>query len=239
METFRLETSQNVALEYSIASIGDRILAYFLDALFASVYFILLVSIFSSNIFNLNIWSIFLLLPVGFYHFIFETFFNGYSPGKMIMQIRVFKADGSQLTIGSCFIRWIFRLIDITMFMGGIAVLVLIINGKGQRLGDLVASTTVLRVPRKAGLEQTSWMQVDENYEVQFYQVELLSDKDIRIIREVLDVSSKHSDALTSFKLLKEAREAIEVKTSIRSDLSDREFLRTIIKDYNAFHLAR
>lgn len=236
METFNLSTSQNVSLEFKIASVADRILAYILDIIILGLTSLIFSLVISLTAFGFSEWMLLLFLPVLFYHLLFEVFFNGQSLGKMIMGIRVVKTDGSQLTIGSCFIRWIFQLIDILLLGGAVAILVIIINGKGQRLGDLAASTTVLKINKQGKLENTIWTEIEETYEIKFPQVQLLGDRDIQVVREVLAVSYKNGYNDTTAQLVKNTRDAICEKTSITSDLNDRNFLLTIVKDYNALH---
>lgn len=236
MENFHLTTSQNVSLEYKIASVADRMLAYMLDITFHIVTALVFVFIVTILKLEYAYWMWVLFLPLFFYHFLFEIFFNGQSLGKMIMRIRVVKTDGSPLTLGSCFIRWSFRLIDITLVGGSLAVLTIIINGKGQRLGDIAASTTLLKTSNQGSLENTIWTEVKENYEICFPQVERLSEKDIQTIKDVLLVTRKQGRNLTTANLRKTVRRAIFEKTGISSELNDRDFLGTILKDYNALH---
>src|SRR5690554_3174882 len=180
METIELNTTQNVSLQFPVASIADRILAFFFDAVFMGLYAILVGLILSSWLGLETLGIMFLLSPVFFYHLIFEVFFNGQSPGKRIMNIRVFKSNGSHLTAGSCFIRWIFRFVDIAITSGALATLIVIVNGKGQRLGDIAAGTTVLKTTKKSTFHQTLWMDVEDNYQPRFPEAENLTDKDVQ-----------------------------------------------------------
>jgi uncharacterized RDD family membrane protein YckC len=235
METFNLSTSQNVALEFKIASVGDRILAFMLDVFILGAIGLGL-GLLITQLATATPWMLVLLLPVLFYHLIFEVLFNGQSLGKMILGIRVVKTDGSQLTFGTCFIRWIFRLVDVTLMGGAVAVLFIIVTGKGQRLGDLAASTTVLKTSKTENIGPTIWAEVEESYEVRFPQAERLSEKDIKTITEVLLVSYKNSNNETSSELVQKTRNAIAEKTLITSELNDRNFLITLVKDFNAIH---
>lgn len=236
METYQLNTSQNVTLEYPIASVGDRLLSTLLDQLIGGIYLLGALIIFVQLDIDFAIWQLIFLIPIFLYHFLFELLFNGQSPGKMILRTKVIKTDGSALTAGSCFIRWIFRLVDITLFMGAIAVLIIILNGKGQRLGDLAAATTVLKLPRKKDLKTSIWQEIEDNYEPQFRQVEYLSDEDIRTVKEVLEISERQKDENKKEKIQRKTSLAIAKKIGVESNLPDTEFLKTIIKDYNAIH---
>lgn len=236
METFNLSTSQNVSLEFRIASVGDRMLACLLDFLIIGITALVILLVITQAGIDFSPWMLIMLLPVLFYHFLFEILFNGQSLGKMIMGIRVVKTEGSQLTIGSCFIRWIFRLVDVTMMGGAVAVLVIIINGRGQRLGDLAASTTVLKTTDKGRIENTIWTEIEDGYQIRFHEVERLSEKDIQIIKDVLLTAYKNEYNETTSALLRNTRKAVNEKTGITSDLRDMPFLATMIKDFNAIH---
>ncbi len=236
METFNINTSQNVTLQFRIASVGDRILAFMLDVVILGISALAVTLTFSQTGIGFSLWMIIFIFPVVFYHFLFESLFNGQSPGKMIMGIRVVKIDGSQLSLGTCFIRWIFRLIDVTLLGGGIAVLLIIISGKGQRLGDMAASTTVLKTSPPIKLDNTVWTDIEESYQPKFVEVDKLTDRDIQIIKEVLNEVEKSGSNYTTSTLLQETRKAIAEKTGIVSDLNNRDFLITVVKDFNAVY---
>ncbi|MFW6042972.1 MAG: RDD family protein [Marinilabiliaceae bacterium] len=240
METIELNTTQNVSLEFPVASIADRILAYLVDMLVIGTY-ALAIGLGLLNWLDLPMagWMLLLFIPVLCYHLIFEMFFNGQSPGKRLLNIKIFKSDGRHLSAGSCFIRWIFRLADITFTSGALAIIMIIVNGKGQRLGDIAAGTTVLKIKNKNHIHQTLWMEVEENYQPRFPEAERLSDQDVQTIKEVLQTTADVNNRPDRYEeLLSKARQAIERKTHTQSELSDREYLTTMIKDYNAFHQA-
>ncbi len=237
METIQLDTTQNVSLEFPVASVADRILAYLLDLIIMGVYALAVVL-------TIVVWlgiddgilTFIFLFPILFYHFLFEVFFHGQSPGKRMMNIRVFKADGTQLTAGSCFVRWIFRLADVTISSGAIATIFIIVNGKGQRLGDIAAGTTILKTSRKHTFQQTLWAEVEDQYEPRYPEAETLSDQDVQLIQEVIHTTTSHNRPDTYMQLLTNTREAIEKKTNTMAHQSDIEYLRTMVKDYNACH---
>lgn len=238
METIELNTTQNVSLEFPVASVADRILACLLDLAIIGIY-ALIMSVVLLNWLNLptNWGIIFLVLPLPFYHLFFEMIFNGQSVGKRVLSIRVFRSDGGQLTLASCFIRWIFRLADITLTSGALGTITIILNGKGQRLGDIAAGTTVLKTVKTRDFKQTVWMHVDENYQPRFPEAERLSDKDVQTIKEVLHATNDSQHRPDTYnQLLSNTREAVERKTNTRSKLPDTDYLTVMIKDYNACH---
>lgn len=237
METLHLNTTQNVSLEFPVASVADRILAWLLDMLIMGVYALAIMLIFVAWLqMDAEIMLFLFFLPLPFYHFLFELLFQGQSPGKKMMKIKVFKADGSQLTPGSCFIRWIFRLFDITATSGALATIFIIVNGKSQRLGDIAAGTTILKTSSKHTFQHTLWTEVEENYEPRYPEAEILSDQDVQLIQEVIQTTTGNNRPDTYVQLLANTREAIEQKTNTIADKSDIEYLRTMVKDYNACH---
>src|SRR5688572_22331656 len=113
MQTVRVRTTQNVFIDYTLASIGDRILAYLIDRIILILYSVSLFAVMAqANVNNVWIWIIFFGLPWLFYSLLFEILMNGQTPGKRVMNIQVVKLDGTQATIGSYLLRWIFALVD-------------------------------------------------------------------------------------------------------------------------------
>lgn len=151
---------------------------------------------------------------------------------KKIMKMRVVKLDGTQAGIGSYFLRWILTLIDYSFF-GAVGIITLMMNGKGQRLGDLAANTTVVKLKAETKLDDTILTATPVNYDVKFPQVSALTDKDIAIIKSVLDMNYKNPDIYLYNQMLQKTKAAVENKTGITSTLHPLTFLDTVLKDYN------
>lgn len=241
-----IETSQHVKLNYEPAGIGERVLAFFLDAFFLFVYYLVVVWIFGmvvtsgegSTPSDMPVWSLFLVLvlPMMLYHLLCEVLWKGYSIGKKIVGIRVVKIDGTRADLGGYLVRWLFRILEITMTSGVVAFVTILLNGKGQRLGDIVGKTCVIKERTKVKLDQTLFSELEENYEPVFMQASELKDKDVRIIRDVLEAKDDY-DRDTWFVMLQRARKLTEERLGIsRAEMNAEQFLKTIIKDYNAIH---
>lgn len=242
-----IETTQHVKLNYEAAGVGERILAFFLDAFFIGVYYLVVIWVWgyitnlgssSSDIESSPVWILYvvLIIPVLTYHLISEVVSNGYSLGKKIVGIRVVKIDGTRATISGYLLRWLFRLVEITMTSGVLAFVAIIMNGKGQRIGDILGKTCVIKERKKVKLDNTLFSRVSDAYEPRFKQVAELTDKDIRIIKEVLD-SRSHYEYDNWFLMLQKTRKKIEDRLGISDHgMKGEEFLETVIKDYNAIH---
>jgi uncharacterized RDD family membrane protein YckC len=233
MENIAIQTSQNIAIEQNIASIGERIAAAALDYLFYFIYFITVSFITAASQTPLIMGV--MMSPVILYHLICELAMNGQSWGKKIMKIKVMKIDGTQATFLSYFIRWIFRLIDIAFLFGSVATVVIILNGKGQRLGDIVANTTVIRLKEKS-LKDTIYTILPDDYSLVFTQVNKLSDTDIYTVKEVLDFMNASRHGYESQEMAIKAKKALETKMGIQSDMQSGKFLVTLLRDYNYIH---
>lgn len=235
MDNFQIETAQNVTIQQNVANLSTRIGAFLIDALIMGGYYLLIYLVLDSL--NLNsggeLYLIYglLSLPVLFYSLLFETLMNGQSPGKFLNKIRVTKLDGSKPTFSNFLIRWMLRVIDITMASGSIALLTILLNGKGQRLGDLAAGTTVISEKKTITINDTIVVEIPEEYKPSFPQVTLLSDKDIQTIKELYLKAKRKGNHNIIVKL---HQKVIDL-TGIKTELKPIDFIDIVIKDYNYF----
>lgn len=213
-------------LEYDPASVGDRILATLIDYAVFFGWFMLTVALPTRlGIGRSEFYVILVIMPIVFYDLLCEWLLNGRNIGKLAMDIRVVMLDGSQPTLGAYLIRWFFRIVESAAFLGGvIPIITVAINGKGQRLGDIAAGTTVVKLKPAVTLDEILIQPAADNYTIQFPDVRLLSDRDITIVREML----RHSDESALFR----TADKVKSVTGIQSNLSNRAFLETVISDY-------
>ncbi|GAB4007638.1 RDD family protein [Spirosoma sp. KCTC 42546] len=221
-----IRTSQNVLVEYEPASIGERILAAIIDYVVIFGWIMLTLALPSSMGFRVNsFYSFLVLFPVVVYDLVSEWLLNGRSLGKIAMKIRVVMLDGSPPGLGAYLIRWLLRIIESVAFLGGIVPIITVAaNGKGQRLGDIAAGTTVVRLKPAVTLDDVILRPFVENYAVQFPDVRLLSDRDISVVRNVVRMNDE--------QVLMRTADKVKEVTGIRSDIGNREFLLTVINDY-------
>ncbi len=237
MGKINIDTTQNVAIEHRIASVGERILATLVDSLIIFSY-IITVSYALDGLkiyfYNPIAYILIFFLPISLYHLLSEIFMHGQSLGKKVFKIKVIKIDGAQPSLGSYFIRWIFRLIDIVLGAGSIATVTVLINGKGQRMGDIVAKTTVVSTHSKSNIYDTILTESENNYEVQYPEVKLLNDKDITTAKEVLSYYYRNINKPIAIDLLQKTQLAISSKMGVNPKATPGEFLKTVLKDYTA-----
>lgn len=235
MDQFQIETAQNVRIEQSIAFIGERLLAYFIDGFVKATYMVLvfwmLFQIELEDMFPAWVFYLVVSLPALLYSLVLESLNNGQTIGKSILSIRVVRLDGSKPVFSNYLMRWILRVIDISLSSGAVAVLMIIFGGKGQRLGDLAASTTVISDRRKYQLKGPLTEELPSNYQPTFPQVTVLSDADMNTIRKI------YGQALSEGKyfLVSELEKKIVELTGIQHNMPPVEFVKTVIWDYIYF----
>ena len=235
MDNFQIETAQNVSIQQNVANVGTRIGAYLIDALIIIGYYVIAILIFGlldlSE--NMDIWVVYMLLglPVFFYSLLFEVLMNGQTPGKYLNKIRVVKIDGSKPTFGNFVLRWMLRIIDISLASGSVALLTILLNGKGQRLGDIAAGTTVISEKKRITINDTLITNIPEGYTPTFPQVTMLSDIDIQTIKELYKSAKRKGNHGVIVKLHKKIIDITEIKT----ELKPIEFVDIVINDYNYY----
>lgn len=234
MDNFHIETAQNVTIQQNVANLSTRIGSFLIDMFIIGVYYLIIYLILDSlNLISGELYLIYglLSLPVFFYSLLFETLMNGQSPGKYVNKIRVTKLDGSKPTFSNFLIRWMLRIIDISMASGSIALLTILLNGKGQRLGDIAAGTTVISEKKFISINDTVAVDIPEEYQPTFPQVTVLTDKDIQTIKELYLKAKRKGN----HNIIVKIHQKIVDLTGIQTDLKPIDFVDIVIKDYNYF----
>ena len=237
MNKLLVNTPQNVQIEYNIAPLGKRVLAYIIDAI---IRIILAYSLFfvSEHLPYNDEWmqygidsAIFFIVLM--YPLILEILMNGQTVGKLIMKIRVIRMDGNRANNFDYFLRWVIGIVEIYLFFGMIALITAIVNKNGQRLGDIVANTCLIDLNPKLDLSQTIFAEVSQTYKIRFPEVYRLSDRDINIVKENF-TSALHSN---NYDVLQKLTRKLEEIMDVKSDgLGNIDFIQVIIQDHYQFH---
>jgi len=234
MSNIEILTTQNVNINYRVASLGERIFATIIDYMLLLGFIVLMMWVLKfPDSANTSYLQLFLIgVPVSLYHLLCEFFLQGQSLGKKALNLKVVRLDGGPPSLGDYILRWMFRLVDIMATSGALALLTILFTKAGQRMGDLAAGTTVIKLDDFDTLEKTIFYAKEEGYEVQFPSVKQLSDKDIRIIKEAMDSSFRADNRL----LLKDLANKVKSVLQVESSMPDLQFLKRVIKDYNHVH---
>ncbi len=242
MQTIEIRTTQNVDIEYELASLRDRGLALFLDFMILALFFFLLLMLFiglfqdsatRSTLFYFLLVIVPLFAFIG-YMVLFEAYNSGQTLGKKIMAIKVIRIDGQEPVMSDYFLRAIFHLVETLLCTGILGAIVISSNSHRQRIGDLTAGTTVIRVRNnfRTRLDEILRINSLENYTPVYPQVKLLAEKDMLLIKQALSRSRSigndvHEDLIHDLTL--HLKEVLDIK-----ELPDDAalFLKTLLKDY-------
>ncbi len=234
MDNFQIETAQNISIEQNVAGIGERILAFIVDLAVIVIYMVfsgLVMAGINGNGGSEMMYYLVLGIPSFLYYLLWETFWDGRTPGKALLQIRVVKKDGTRPQFSNYLIRWLLRIIDISLTSGGVAVVTILLNGKGQRLGDIAAGTTVISERRKTGIGNTLLVDLPENYQPKYPQVTVLSDRDIQEVKNLFQTAKREGQHHIILSLSEKLSELLDVKAEERP----MDFVQRVISDYNYY----
>ncbi len=243
MANIKITTGQYVTVEQRMASVSDRVFAQMLDCLFIWVYLALvsmilfsITSTIYSDSFNERLFVIIyvsLILPVIFYHLIFEFFFGGASPGKKILKLKVVHADGSSPTFGSYLMRWMMFLLE-CLVLPGIGLLCIIFNKKGQRLGDMMAGTVVIKNYdyNRHPIDLSNFGYVQPGYKPYYPEVATLSMRQADVIRATL-MNNSSNRAYYIDQMSNKLRDYLNIPPLINQ--SNENFLGTVLNDYRYY----
>lgn len=155
----QLNTPEQVELQLEIANLGSRGLALMIDLAIRYGVFVVLYFIFALTTnfhfleaemsIGLKGFALLFLFVVfvseWFYFTLFEWLWNGQTPGKRIMHLRVIKVDGSPAGWLEIVLRNFTRPIDTTGPMAIIGITCIFLQPRAQRPGDIAARTIVIR----------------------------------------------------------------------------------------------
>jgi uncharacterized RDD family membrane protein YckC len=157
-DRYTIDTPENIEFAYDIAGIGSRFLAAIIDTLLlgcAEIIIILIVGLTSTAIGLRAAGSLLAALGglLAFailwgYYIVFELLWNGQSPGKRVIGLRVVREGGRPITFVGSAIRNLIRIVDFLPALYGIGVVVMFVDRRSRRLGDLAAGTLVVKERR-------------------------------------------------------------------------------------------
>jgi uncharacterized RDD family membrane protein YckC len=145
-------TPERVSFDYQVAGLGTRAIAQALDlsillGVLIAVFFVAVAagSIGVDNGILTLVVVIGAFITVFGYFWVSEALWSGQTVGKKAFRLRVVGDRGEPLTFMQAGIRNIVRIVDFLPYAYGVGLVVLFVNGKGKRLGDLAAGTIVVK----------------------------------------------------------------------------------------------
>jgi uncharacterized RDD family membrane protein YckC len=239
MKKIEITTAQKVTIQYELASLRDRILAFTVDAIIWSAALLILFFINTAlALDNPELYmtlNIMLLVPVFvFYTLAFEVLMHGQTPGKKALGLKVVRLNGKIPSFDDFLVRWVFRWIDIYTSFGAIAALLVSAGDKSQRLGGLLSNTAVVKL--KSGyhirLKDLESMFASEDYTPAYPQVTQFNDEDMLAVKELIRRYLSYPNAAHR-KLVLEIADILGKRMALPPLERDRlAFLKAVVKDY-------
>lgn len=168
-ETLIIETPERVPLAFALASIGNRFLAAAIDHFIQFFTIVLIVITFmvaagtpalaalesgESFLATTPKWTIAIMILIVFllfagYFIFFEWIWNGQTPGKRLLKLRVIREDGRPITLWESIARNLLRIFDaipgFVVPIYSVGLIVIFLSDRDQRVGDIFAGTVVIR----------------------------------------------------------------------------------------------
>lgn len=240
MPSIDICTTQNVSIEYELASLRERFFGFFIDLF---IYYIIYISLFMFLAFTLGEfmtnWGFqFLVLMqmagLMLYHFLSLVFMNGQTWGKKAMSLRVVRLDGQEAGIGDYTMRSLFLLLDFIFSAGVLGAVLITSTFRGQRLGDLAANTTVIRTKNQLHFQLNDILNIQsiDDYAPQYPAVKHLSEPDVLLIKNTIGRyqtwrNQAHANAVN------ETTQVVAQQLNIVPPQGNQiDFLKTLIRDY-------
>jgi uncharacterized RDD family membrane protein YckC len=161
-----IETPEHVELQFLLAGLGTRSIAWIIDTAIqiAAIVLLTIALTLILILFDLSLdaadylsgvvskarpWltAVYILmfgLLLDGYFMLFEYFWSGSTPGKKAMCIRVIRKDGRPLSFFDAVIRNVLRFVDLLAFCYPIGLAVMFLDSQNRRLGDFAAGTLVI-----------------------------------------------------------------------------------------------
>ncbi|MEZ4862284.1 MAG: RDD family protein [Caldilineaceae bacterium] len=220
-EEYTIDTPENVSFGYEVAGIGSRFIGGLIDGFILAItlffFNIILMAIFEalqnspaaeavvgdgSNIgwtagVILAIYALLNFIIVWGYFLLFELVWNGQSPGKRWVKIRVVRVNGSPAGFLDLVVRNLVRMVDMQpLFFYGVGLGAMFLNHHARRLGDFAAGTIVVKERANVTLESlgespgrshfTPTAEMQAAWQQRFPGLRQLSGVDYELIREAL-----------------------------------------------------
>ena len=237
MRSIDIVTAHKVEITYPLASVGQRIMAFIIDAIIITIGITLL------NMVLLNIFpysthqyiQFIVILPFYMFYTLYsEVLLNGQTLGKKALGIRVVKLNGENLGFSDYLTRWIFRVVDIWFSAGSLAVIFISSNEKSQRIGDVLSNTSVIQMSssRNYALEDVLNIMNFSKHKVVFPNAKMFSEQQMLLLKETLERHKQHNN-----QAHQDALRAISIKMAKQMELekipmAKEKFLKTLLRDY-------
>lgn len=243
LDKLSIDTPEQVALDFEVATIGSRFLALTIDTLIQLGTTLLVVGLglgvtwlTRTRWAAAETWVSAVLVIVWFllmnaYFAFFETVWNGQTPGKRVIGLRVISITGRPLSPYEAILRNVVRIADQLPGTYAVGIVVIFITERSQRLGDLAAATVVVheRAVARSEAEPAAGIAATPTY----HGATGLTPEEIAVI----DMFFRRREELSNYA---RSRTAHQIAARVRGRLAvtvrmdDEKFLEEIMSEYRS-----
>jgi len=220
VKRLRIATPEQTYLEFAYAGIGRRLLAAVVDMAligtlwvltgFLAAFLALLVTyalgedtrFASSFVLTVSVVAFGLALVTPFlFHYLYEFYWQGQTPGKRLLDIQVLRSSGLRLDALSCILRNLVRYLDFLPYSYLLGAWSVVVTPHQQRLGDLAAGTVVIWLGPRVTHERIA-MVTSELIRAGISRTRAPAAKDERLRRMLADYFIRRSGLSNSARLV-------------------------------------
>jgi flagellar basal body P-ring protein FlgI len=110
-----------------------------------------------------------------------------------------------------------------------LAVIMVAVNEKNQRLGDLIAGTVLVKTKARTQLKQTIYRQLPTDYQVSYPEAINLKDSDFELIKEVVLMVKKTGNSTLALQAQQKIEQTLHIMSKQTEPII---FLQVILSDY-------
>ena len=242
LEKLNIDTPEQVALEFSLATIGSRFLAVAIDTIIQIACAIVLLLVVAAGIWATGAlglaarpWVLAVLVIGGFviyygYFAVFETLWNGQTPGKRMIGLRVIHASGRPISAWEAILRNVVRLVDQMPAIYAIGIVSVFVTERSQRLGDLAAGTVVVHERLAESLDDVA---PQRRVARSAHGARRLAPEEISVIELFFSRRGQldgYARMRTAHQIARRVRERLE----INAQLDDEQLLEDVVAEYRS-----
>lgn len=230
-----ITTAQNVVINYELGSYLQRAVASFIDATSVWIANLLVLLVAPGTYGSPEMFVALTLFFVWLYQLVVVFVFNGRSPGMRIMGTQIISLSGKNMEFSDYFLRWIMRPIDISMSLCAVGTFTILATEKRQRLGDMLAGTTVVRVNPAMHFTLKDILTFHEktnSTEVKYPKVKHLDEHNMLFIKNLLHNEQKYNAVVYEEALELSTNKFVELLQLDEVPANKRAFLQQLVNDY-------
>ena len=243
MKELAIRSPSNVSIDYPLAGLLERSIAFVTDLLailllcvlaWLTVGRVLLEFIGSDHFLTLFIF-VFLPMLIGLAGFtLSEYYLDGQTPGKKMMGLRTIRIDGASPTFETYALRAAMLVLDFMASFGALGLLAAGASPYRQRIGDRIAQTTVIssRLKPLYRLDDILGIRTVDDHEVVYARArELTIEQALFVKRVVVQWERQRTEEVSQIVLRTSQRLAAFLELD-RPPTKRLAFLKQVLRDY-------